>query len=171
MANTIQPVQAEDPRRAITPGLVAGDYVPLTVDEFRHGFGRFMAFSTGLEPLPADFESTTFDALTGQPTQVEPTRFNRAWQAVGRTIADDAKRISFYGRLMLFFEVIEEPRYAKHFDTQARSMHVGLVAAFAQVKFSSRTTKKAKRAAFDGEFRRQYAAAEAAHDANDGVRH
>jgi hypothetical protein len=171
MANTMQTVQPQDPRRATTPGLVAGDYVPLTVDEFRLGFGKFMAYITGQEPLPDNFEAMIADAHTGQPVKLEATEHNRAWLAVGREFPDEAKRISFYVRFQVLFSVIAEPKYAKHFDPRAGSMHVGLVAAIAQVQFSSRTTPKALRAAFDAEFRRQYAAAEAAYDVGEDVRH
>jgi hypothetical protein len=38
-------------------------------------------------------------------------------------------------------------------------MHVALLATVAQVPFSSRTTKKALRAAFDAEFKKQLARA------------
>jgi hypothetical protein len=48
---------------------------------------------------------------------------------------------------------------ASNVDCGPESMHIALMATIAQVPFSARTTKKALRSSFDGEFKRQLAKA------------
>lgn len=145
-----------DPRTLSTPGLFTGDYVALSDDDFLRGFAHVMGVL--MEKITVDhFETTWVNAANGQPTTVKDTLLNRAWFSVGRLFDDDAVRVSFHARFLLAMEMAEKPKYERHIDLAAGAMHIAAVRAFAQLKFNHRTTKKARRAAFDAEFRRQMA--------------
>ena len=146
-----------DPRTLSTPGLAAGDYIPLSNDDFLRGFAHVM--DVLMERFTVDhFETTWVNAANGQPATVKDTLLNRAWFSVGRLFEDDAVRVSFHARFLLAMEMAEEPNYERHIDLAAGTMHIAAVRAFAQLKFNHRITKKARRSAFDAEFRRQLAA-------------
>jgi hypothetical protein len=123
-------VPTHDRRAAIT----SGEFMPLTVEEFRNGYATFSDGLDGKLPRDPDFPAEYHDAVTGAGRPVEDTPFNRAW------IAADKK-------------------YGKYVDREAGSFHIALLAAVAAVRFSFRTTPKALRAAFDADFRRRLAAA------------
>jgi hypothetical protein len=136
------------------PGLHGGNYVPLTVPEFQYAYAEFRAVLNGDKPGRRDFPQIYQDAHTGDVVPLPDTPFNRAWHAAGMTFDDDAKRISFNERVVIMSEFIEG-KYAKYVDREAETMHIALMATIAQVPFSAKTTKKALRAAFDAEFKRQ----------------
>lgn len=142
-----------------------GEFVPLGVEEFRHAYDVFSAGVAGeLAPDPS-FPAMYLDAATGAPGPLEDNTFNRAWYAAGKLFADDAGRLSFYGRVQHIMPLALGPKYAKYVNLAAGSFHVALLAAVAAVPFSSRTTPKALRAAFDAELRRRLASiADAGHD-------
>ncbi len=146
-----------DPRTLSTPGLATGDYIELSKEDFLRGFSHVMGVLA--EKITVDhFETTWVNAANGQPAAVKDTLFNRAWFSVGRLFEDDAMRVAFHARFLLAMEMAEEPKYVRHIDLAAGTMHIAAVRACTQLKFSHRTTKKARRAAFDAEFRRQLVA-------------
>jgi hypothetical protein len=93
--------------------------------------------------------------VTDAATPLPDTPFTRAWTAAGKMFTDEAKRISFFTRVGTVMPFITDKKYAKY--VHANSMHVALTTAIATVPFGARTTPKALRAAFDGEFRRALA--------------
>jgi len=97
------------------------------------------------------------DANTGETKPVQDTPSNRAWNATGKMFEDEAKRMSFHWRAEHVMPITKDKRYAKYMDLEAGWMHVALMLAVAMVPGDYRTTKKALRAAFDAEFRRQLA--------------
>ena len=141
-----------------TPGLHGGNYVPLTLLEFQYAYALFGAVLNGDKLGRSDFPTVYQDAITGDVVPLPNTPFNRAWHAAGMTFEDEAKRISFGKRVEMMTEFIKG-KYSKYFDRTAGTMHVALMATIARVPFSVRTTKKALRAAFDDEFKRQLAKA------------
>jgi len=141
-----------------TLGIDGGEFVRLTVEEFRHGYATFDAAMEGELPPDPDFPTEVRDAVTGAATPVADTPFNRAWIAAGKTFTDDAKRISFYKRVEIVMGLIKDRKYSKYVGYGTNSLHIALLSAIATVPFSIRTTKKALRAAFDAEFRRYLAA-------------
>jgi hypothetical protein len=152
------------------PGLRGGNYVPLTVPEFQYAYAEFRAVLNGDKPGRADFPTVYRDAATGSAVPMPDTPFNRAWHAAGMTIDDDAKRISFYKRVEMMTEFVDG-KYSKYVDREAETMHVALMATIAQVPFGARTTKKALRAAFDAEFKRQLAKTADVDEPTTGRRH
>ena len=113
--------------------IISGEFVPLTIEEFRNGYATFSDGLDGKLPRDPDFPTEYHDAVTGGARPVEDTPFNRAWIAA-------------------------EKKYRKYVDREAGSFHIALLTAVAMVRFSFRTTPKALRAAFDVEFRRQLVA-------------
>jgi len=142
-------------RAAIT----TGEFVPLTVEEFRNGYATFSDGLDGNLPRDPDFPTEYHDAVTGTAKPLEDSPFNRAWIAAGKLFADEAKRISFYQRVEKVMPIAADRKYSKYVDREAGSFHIALLGAVAAVPFSFRTTPKALRAAFDAEFRRCLAAA------------
>jgi hypothetical protein len=144
------------PREEFPPGLDHGDFVPLTVMEYRTAYLLFQDRLDGLLPKDPDFPAFIQDAVTGEPKAFEDTPFNRAWHAVGKHFDDIPKRISFQYRVLKLMPMISKDRkYAKYLVN--KKPHIALLAAMASVPFSSRTTPKALRAAFDREFRQRLA--------------
>ncbi len=139
--------------------IISGEFVPLTVQEFRNGYATFSDGLDGNLPHDPDFPTEYHDAVTGTAKPVEDTPFNRAWIAAGKLFTDEAKRISFYQRVEKVMPIAADKKYGKYVDRQGGSFHIALLAAVAAVRFSFRTTPKALRAAFDAEFRRRLAAA------------
>jgi hypothetical protein len=158
------------PRDEFPPGLDRGDFVPLTVMETRRAYLLFQDGLDGLLPKDSDFPETIQDATTGEPKPFEDTPFNRAWHAVGKHFDDIAKRISFQYRVLHLMPMISKDRkYAKYLVN--KKPHIALLAAMASVPFSSRTTPKALRAAFDREFRQRLASTvNADQDSDDATR-
>jgi hypothetical protein len=138
--------------------IISGEFVPLTVEEFRNGYATFSDGLDGKLPRDPDFPTEYHDAVTGAAKPVEDTPFNRAWIAAGKLFADEAKRISFYQRVEKVMPVAADKKYKKYVDREAGSLHIALLAAVAAVRFSFRTTPRALRDAFDAEFRRHLAA-------------
>jgi len=145
-----------DDRHLTTAGLVRGDFLPLTLEEFRRGYGLLMAVLTGNANAAPDFPEAYQDAATGEARPFPDTPFNRAWYTAGKLFDDDAKRLSFYKRVEASAAFVNG-KYSKYVGDHASTMHIALLATVAQVPLSSRTTKKALRAAFDAEFKRQLA--------------
>ena len=79
--------------------IISGEFVPLTVQEFRNGYATFSDGLDGKLPRDPDFPTEYHDAVTGAAKPVEDSPFNRAWIAAGKLFADEAKRISFYQRV------------------------------------------------------------------------
>jgi hypothetical protein len=145
-------------REKPTLGIDGGEFVPLTVEEFRRGYATFDAGMKGELPPDPDFPTEYRDAVTGNASPVPDTPFNRAWIAAGKTFTDAAKRISFYKRVEIVMALIKDRKYSKYVGYGSNSLHIALLSAIATVPFSIRTTKKALRVAFDTEFRRYLAA-------------
>jgi hypothetical protein len=146
--------RATKPTPAETIG--ADGFVTLEFEAFRKAFAVFLGVLSGEVRAPAPPKSY-LDANTGQATPLEDTTFNRAWIAAGRLFDDEVERLSFYGRLELFGAIARERKYEKYIGFGRASAHVAFVAAFARFRFSERTTRKARLAAFDEEQRRQLA--------------
>lgn len=135
-------------RGRFPPDLDAGsDYVALSSGELRAGYDTFSAGIAGKLPFDPTF-----------PTPLPDTPFNRAWYAADQRFADETKRISFGARIHRVILIALDRKYAKYVDHRTNWFHIALMTAVAAVRFSSRTTPKALRAAFDAEFRRQTAA-------------
>src|SRR5260370_3956461 len=152
-------MSAQVPTGERRAAIISGEFVPLTVEEFRNGYATF---SDGLDcqlPRDPDFPTEYHDAVTGAAKPVEDTPFNRAWIAARELFADEAKMITFYQRVEKVMPIAADKKYSKYVDRQAGSFHIALLAAVAAVRFSFRTTPKALRAAFDAEFRLRLAAA------------
>jgi hypothetical protein len=144
------------PREEFPPGLDRGEFVPLSVMEFRRAYVLLQDGLDGLLPKDLDFPEFIQDAATGEPKAFEDTPFNRAWHAVAKHFDDIPKRISFQYRVLKLMPMIrKEGKYAKYLVN--KRPHIALLAAIASVPFSARTTPKALRAAFDREFRQRLA--------------
>ena len=137
------------PRDQFPPGLDKGDYVALSMAEFRDAYDAFSAGLEGSLPRDPDFPTEYQEASTGKATPMPDTPFGRGWYAAGKRFDDDAKRISFYGRVQDIMPIALSTKYRKYVDREAGELHVALLAAVATVRFSSRTTPKAMRAAFE----------------------
>lgn len=136
------------PRGRFPPDLDTGsDYAALSSGEFRAGYDTFSAGIAGKLPFDPTF-----------PTPLPDTPFNRAWHAADRLFTDEAKRISFGARIHRVIPIALDRKYAKYVDRPTNWFHIALMTTVAAVRFSSRTTPKMLRAAFDAEFRRQTAA-------------
>ena len=158
------------PREQFPPGLDRGDFVPLSVMEFRNAYLLLQDGLDGLLPKDPDFPKFIQDAATGEPKAFEDTPFNRAWHAVAKHFDDITKRISFQYRVLHLMPMVTRDRkYAKYLVN--RKPHIAMQAAIASVPFSLRTTTKALRAAFDREFRQRLASTvNADHDSDDATR-
>jgi hypothetical protein len=73
--------------------IISGEFVPLTVEEFRNGYATFSDGVDGKLPRDPDFPTEYHDAVTSAAKPVEDTPFNRAWIAAGTLFTDEAKRI------------------------------------------------------------------------------
>src|SRR6267154_5425471 len=147
------------PKGALRAAIISGEFLPLTVEEFRNGYATFSDGLDGKLPRDPDFPTEYHDAVTGSAKPVEDTPFNRAWIAAGKLFTDEAKRISFYQRVEKVMPIAADKKYSKYVDREAGSFHIALLGAVAAVRFSFRTTPKALRVAFDAEFRHRLAAA------------
>ena len=139
------------------PGVHRGEFVSLSMEEMRGAYVTFVKALRGDHPLDADFPGVYVDANTEETKPIQDTPSIRAWYATGKMFEDEAKRMSFYWRAEHVMPITKDRRYAKYMDPNAGWMHVALMSAVARVRGSDRTTKKALRAAFDAEFRRQLA--------------
>ena len=144
-------------REIFTPGVHRGEFVSLSMEEMRVAYVTFLDALEGRHPQDPTFPAVYLDANTGETKPVQDTPSNRAWHATGKMFEDEAKRMSFYWRAEHVMPITIDKRYAKYTDREAGSMHVALMSAVAMVPGNHRTTKKALRAAFDAEFRRQLA--------------
>src|SRR5438309_2155146 len=134
------------PRSRFPPDLdTRSDYVALSSGELRAGYDTFSAGIAGKLP---------FDPTYPAPL-LPDTPFNRAWYAAHQLFADEAKQISFGARIHRVIPIALDQKYAKYVDRRTNWFHLTLMTAMATVRFSSRTTPKALRAAFDAELRRQ----------------
>lgn len=120
------------------------DYVVLSSGEFRAAYDTFSAGIAGKLPFDPSF-----------PASLPNTAFNRARYAAGKLLADQAKRLSFGARIERVLPIALDKKYAKYVNRTVGWFHLELLTAMATVRFSSKTTTKALRAAFDAEFRRQ----------------
>ena len=55
--------------------IISGEFVPLTVEEFRHGYATFSDGLDGKLPRDPDFPTEYHDAVTGAAKPVEDTPF------------------------------------------------------------------------------------------------
>ena len=120
------------------------DYVALSTGEFRAAYDTFNAGIAGKLPFDPSF-----------PASLPNTAFNRARYTAGKLLADESKRLSFGARIQHVLPIALDRKYAKYVNREAGWFHLELLTAMAVVRFSSKTTVKALRAAFDAEFRRQ----------------
>jgi hypothetical protein len=145
------------PRDQFPSGVNQGEFVPLTMEEFRHAYATFLDVLDGRRTADPNFPTVVQDAKTGEARQLEDTPFNRAWITAGKEFADEARRLSFYWRVEHVMPIAVNEKYAKYRDRRAGSMHIALLSAVARVPVSYRTTKKPLRAAFDAQFHRHLA--------------
>lgn len=137
------------PRSQLPPGLDKGDYVALSFEEFRHGYDVFSAGIASELPVDHTFPTRCRDGRTGNPSMPD-TPFNCAWYSAGKLFAGNAKPVSFYARVdKVTMNIALDRKCARYVNKDAGSFHFALLAAVATVPFSSRTTAKALRAAFD----------------------
>lgn len=122
------------------------DYVALSSGEFRAAYDTFNASLAGKLPFDPTF-----------PASLPASPFNRAFHAAGKLLAEEAKRLSFGARIQRVLPIALDKKYAKYVSHTAGWFHLELLTAMATVRFSSKTTPKALRTAFDTEFRRQLA--------------
>jgi hypothetical protein len=139
------------------PGVHPGEFLSLSMEEMRVAYVTFVNALRGGHPPNPTFPAVYLDANTGETKPMQDTPSNRAWYATGKMFEDEAKRMSFYWRAEHVMPITKDKRYAKYMDPETGWMHVALMSAVAMVRCSYRTTKKALRAAFDAEFRRQLA--------------
>ena len=95
------------------PGLSRGDYVALSLEEFRNAYDTFSAALAGELPRDPEFPTQYHDAHTGQAIRLEDTPFNRAWFAAGKLFNDPARRISFYARVEHVMPIALDRKYAR----------------------------------------------------------
>jgi hypothetical protein len=148
-----------DDRLKTTPGLLKGEFVPLTVSEFREAYATIVQALTGGLPHDPTFPAAIANAETGQPVSFPDTPFNRGWYAAGKGFDDDARRTSFYWRVNKVMPLTKDPKYRNYVGQDGATIHVALLGAVAAVPFSTRTTPEALHAALDAEFRRRLATA------------
>src|SRR5258708_9351593 len=111
------------PKGALRAAIISGEFVPLTVEEFRNGYATFSDGLDGKLPRDPDFPTEYHDAVTGAVKPVEDTPFNLAWIAAGKQFADEAKRISFYQRVERVMPIAAEKNYRKYLTRAAGSFH------------------------------------------------
>lgn len=138
-------------------GTTKGDFVPLSMEEFRHAYATFDAILSGRRTIGVEFLDLVQDAKTGDAVRLEDTPFNRAWITAGMEFADEAKRVSFYWRVERVLPLAVEEQYDKYRDRKAASMHIALMMAVARVPGSYRTTTKTLRASLEALFHRYLA--------------
>ena len=143
------------PAGRFPPDLDKGDYVALSSGEFRAAYDMFSAGVAGKLPFDPSFPTEYQHARTGVVTPLPDTPFNRAWFAAGKLFTDEARQISFGARIHRVVPIALDQKYAKYIDRRTNWFHIALMTAMASVRFSSKTTPKALRAALDLEFRRQ----------------
>jgi len=141
-------------------GCAQGDFVPLSMEEFRHAYATFDAVLAGRRTVGVQYLDLIQDAKTGDAVRLEDTPFNRAWITAGMEFSDEAKRISFYWRVERVLPLAAEEQYAKYRNRAAASMHIALVSAIARVPGSYRTTTKTLRASLEALFLRNRAVVE-----------
>jgi hypothetical protein len=135
------------------PGVLSGDYVPLSVEEFQEAYATFLNVGAGLLPCAPDFPTEIFDSVSQRAAPFPDTPTNRGWYTAGALFDDEGKRISFYWRANKVMPLTQDPKYKKYISEGGFGMHVALMAAVAAVPGSHRTTPKALRAKFDVLFR------------------
>src|ERR1700682_383162 len=81
------------------PGVLSGDYVDLTAEEFQEAYATLLNVDAGLLPCAPDFPTEIFKATSPRPPPFPDTPFNRAWYTAGTLFDDDSKRVSFYWRV------------------------------------------------------------------------
>ena len=59
------------------PGVLKGDYVGLTVEEFQEAYATLLNVSAELMPCAPDFPSEVFDSVSQRPTPFPDTPHNR----------------------------------------------------------------------------------------------
>lgn len=138
-------------------GVNQGDFVPLSMEEFRHAYATFDAVLAGRRTIGVKFLDLIQDVKTGEAARLEDTPFNRAWITAGMEFADEAKRISFYWRVERVLPLAAEEQYDRYRNRAAASMHIALVSAIARVPGSYRTTTKTLRASLEALFKRYLA--------------
>ena len=77
-------MSAQVPTGERRAAISSGEFVPLTVEEFRNGYATFSDGLNGNLPRDPDFPTEYHDAVTGTAKPVEDTPFNRAWIPPGR---------------------------------------------------------------------------------------
>jgi hypothetical protein len=105
----------------------SGEFVPLTIGEFREAYATFGDGLDGKLSRDPDFPSEYLDAVTGAARPLQDTPFNRAWIAAGKLFADEAKRISFYQRVEKVVPIAEGAKYSKYVDRNTGSYHIALL--------------------------------------------
>lgn len=140
------------------PGVLSGDYAPLTPEEFHEAYATFLHVDAGLLPCAPDFPTEIFDSLSQRAVPFPDTPTNRGWYTAGTLFDDDGKRVSFYWRASKVIPLTRDPKYRKYLSQNGFAMHQALIAAIAVVPGSHRTTPKALRAKFDAVFREQLSA-------------
>lgn len=123
------------------------DFAPLPVDKFQWAYAAALHTMNGtLRVDPKSF--------------VEPKDGSsqaRAWFLAGLLFTDTDERASFHWRLGKVLPLLQDRKYRKYQVAESMTLHIALLRALCFVRGSERTTKRALRAAFDAEFKRQLA--------------
>jgi hypothetical protein len=139
-----------------------GFFSPIDLVAFQTGVATYMtALREGVPPDPT-FPETSFDPVTRKTWPLQDNRFTRAAHEASKLFTDDAERTGFMFRLQALLPIAMGPKYDKHRNDEAGTMHIALMTAVAYAPCSPRMTPKVLRASLDNAFRKILPAVEAA---------
>jgi hypothetical protein len=149
----------DKPKENHAPGVVSGDFVPLTIAEFQRAYSTAVHMLAGRLPPDPTFPTGAVSEVPGLPPKtLDDTPLNRAAYASGGTFSHPAKQASFFWRSRVVLAAAEDKKYRKYVDWEDGRINAALLSAICRVRGSMRTTKKALRTALAAEFERQLAA-------------
>jgi hypothetical protein len=130
-------------REELAPGIVSGDFVPLSVPEFQNGNTIGIYTAAGALPPDPTFPIGASLELEGFPTKtLRDTPHNRAVYAAGATFSEGVKQASFYWRSGVVMDVAKDKKYRKHLDWEEGTIHAALLAAVCSVRGASRPLRR-----------------------------
>jgi hypothetical protein len=130
-----------------------GFFKAIDLVAFQTGVATYMtALREGVPPDPT-FPETSFDPVTRKTWPLQDNPFTRAAHEASKLFDDDAERTGFMYRLQALMPIALGPKYDKHRNDEAGTMHIALMTAIAYAPCSPRMTPKVLRASFDKAFR------------------
>jgi hypothetical protein len=139
-----------------------GFFSPIDLVAFQTGVATYMtALREGVQPDPT-FPKTSFDPVTRKTWPLQDNRLTRAAHEASKLFTDDAELTGFMFRLQALLPIAMGPKYDKHRNDEAGTMHIALMTAVAYAPCSPRMTPKVLRASLDNAFRTILPAVEAA---------